>query len=41
MCGPRAPATPIIYGPDETFAAGQSKVVRSSDSDQVTVVGAG
>lgn len=35
------PATPIVYGPDEKFAAGQSKVVRSSDSDQVTVVGAG
>jgi len=35
------PATPIVYGPDETFAPGQSKVVRSSDQDQVTVVGAG
>jgi len=35
------PATAILYGADETFAAGQSKVVRSSDADQVTVVGAG
>ena len=35
------PNTPIVYGPDEKFEAGKSKVVRSSDSDKVTVVGAG
>jgi transketolase len=34
-------ATPVIYGPDETFEVGGSKVVRSSDDDKVTVVGAG
>lgn len=34
-------ATPVIYGPDETFEAGGSKVVRSSDNDAVTVVAAG
>jgi transketolase len=33
--------TPIIYGPDETFNVGGSKVVRQSDKDQVTVVAAG
>lgn len=33
--------TPVIYGPDETFEVGGSKVVRSSDADQVTVVAAG
>ncbi|MCB1021433.1 MAG: transketolase, partial [Acidobacteria bacterium] len=35
------PNTPIVYGPDEKFAAGMSKVVRKSSKDQVTVVGAG
>ena len=35
------PKTPIIYGPDETFAAGQAKVVRQSDADKALVVGAG
>jgi transketolase len=35
------PATPILYGPDEKFAPGMSKVVRHSDSDQVTIVAAG
>ena len=34
-------ATPTIYGPDETFAVGGSKVVRESDKDQVTLIGAG
>jgi transketolase len=34
-------ATPIIYGPDETFTVGGSKAVRQSDSDQATVVAAG
>jgi transketolase len=33
--------TPIIYDPDETFEIGGSKVVRRSDDDAVTVVGAG
>jgi transketolase len=33
--------TPVIYGPDERFEIGGSQVVRSSDSDQVTIVGAG
>ena len=32
---------PTIYGPDETFAIGGSKVVRESDEDQVTLIGAG
>src|SRR5918995_1662603 len=35
------PSTPVIYGPDEEFPIGGSKVVRSSDDDQVTVVAAG
>lgn len=33
--------TPVIYGPDETFAPGGSKVLRRSDADQVTLIGAG
>jgi transketolase len=33
--------TPVIYGPDEQFPIGGSRVVRQSDHDQVTVVGAG
>jgi transketolase len=33
--------TPVIYGPDENFAVGGSKVVRQSNNDQVTVVAAG
>src|SRR5579859_1583253 len=33
--------TPVIYGPDETFSVGGSKVVRQSADDQVTVVAAG
>jgi transketolase len=33
--------TPILYGPDEQFPIGGSRVLRQSDSDQVTVVGAG
>ena len=32
---------PTIYGPDETFEVGGSKVVRQSDNDKVTVVAAG
>ena len=33
--------TTTIYGPDEEFPVGGSKVVRESDSDQVTIVGGG
>jgi transketolase len=35
------PSTPVIYGPEEEFPIGGSKVVRSSDDDRVTVVAAG
>jgi transketolase len=31
----------VLYGPDEDFAIGGSKVVRSSDDDEVAIVGAG
>jgi transketolase len=34
-------ATPVLYGPDEEFPVGGSKVLRSSDDDEVTIVGAG
>ena len=34
-------ATPVIYGPDEDFPVGGSKVVRSSDNDEVTLIGGG
>jgi transketolase len=34
-------ATPVLYGPDEDFPVGGSKVVRSSDEDDVTIVAAG
>ena len=34
-------ASPTIYGPGESFEIGGSRVVRSSDDDQVTLVGAG
>ena len=33
--------TPILYGAEEQFPIGGSKVVRRSESDQVTIVGAG
>ncbi|MDQ3897741.1 MAG: transketolase, partial [Actinomycetota bacterium] len=33
--------TPVIYGGDDTFEIGGSKVLRSSDDDKVTIVGAG
>lgn len=33
--------TPIIYGPDEVFSVGGSKVVRQSDKDEATIVAAG
>ena len=35
------PKTEVIYGPDEEFEIGGSKVVRSSDDDQVTIVATG
>ena len=34
-------AYPVLYGPDETFPVGGSKVVRSSGDDHVTLIGAG
>jgi transketolase len=33
--------TPVIYGPDEEFPIGGSKVLRSSDNDEITLIGAG
>jgi transketolase len=33
--------TPILYGPDERFEVGGSKVLRASPSDEATIVGAG
>ncbi|MDT3397882.1 transketolase [Streptomyces sp. B1866] len=33
--------TPVIYGPDERFPIGGSKLPRASDEDRVTVVAAG
>jgi transketolase len=33
--------TPVIYGPEERFPVGGSKVLRQSDGDRVTVVAAG
>ncbi len=35
------PATRVIYGPDEEFEIGGSRVLRSSDEDEVTLVAAG
>jgi transketolase len=35
------PKTPVIYGNDETFPIGGLKVLRTSDTDVATVVGAG
>jgi transketolase len=34
-------ATPVIYGPDEQFEIGGSRVLRSSDDDALTIVAAG
>jgi transketolase len=34
-------ATPVVYDADEEFPVGGSKVLRSSDDDEVTIVGAG
>jgi transketolase len=33
--------TPVIYGPDETFAIGGCKVLRRSADDRLTLIGAG
>ncbi len=35
------PATPVLYPPDEEFEIGGARVLRSSDSDEVTLIGAG
>ena len=35
------PKTPVIYGPDETFPIGGSKVLRQSAKDVAAVIGAG
>jgi transketolase len=35
------PNTPVIYDADEEFAVGGSRVLRSSDEDDVTLVGSG
>jgi transketolase len=34
-------ATPVIYGPDEDFEIGGSRVLRSSDDDALTIIAAG
>ena len=34
-------ATPVIYEPDDEFPVGGSRVVRTADADDVTIVGAG
>ncbi len=34
-------ALPTLYGPDEEFRIGGSRIVRESDDDQVTLIGAG
>ncbi len=34
-------AYPVVYGPDEAFEVGGSKVLRSSGQDDVTLIGAG
>jgi transketolase len=34
-------ATPVVYGPDEPFPVGGSKVLRQSERDAVTIVAAG
>src|SRR6266516_3062041 len=35
------PATAVLYGPDEEFPIGGSRVLRSSEDDEVTLVGCG
>ncbi|MFI5940880.1 transketolase [Streptomyces uncialis] len=34
-------ASPVLYGPDEDFPVGGSRVLRAGDADRVTVIGAG
>jgi len=34
-------ATPVIYGPEESFPIGGSKVLRRSESDEATIIAAG
>ena len=35
------PATPVLYPPDEEFEIGGSRVLRSSDEDEVAIIAAG
>src|ERR687892_925547 len=35
------PALPVLYGPDEEFEIGGSRVLRSSEDDDIAIVGAG
>ena len=35
------PATPVLYAPDEDFEIGGSRVLRSSDDDEVALIAAG
>ncbi len=35
------PATPVLYAADEQFAVGGSRVLRSSEDDDVAIIGAG
>jgi transketolase len=35
------PNTPVIYGPEEDFPIGEARVLRSSEDDEVTLVGCG
>ncbi len=35
------PATPVLYSPEEEFEIGGSRVLRSSDDDDVALIGAG
>ncbi len=35
------PATPVLYSPDEEFEIGGARVIRSSESDEVALIGAG
>jgi transketolase len=35
------PATPVLYSPDEEFAIGGSRVLRSSENDEVALIAAG
>ncbi len=35
------PATKVLYGPDEEFEIGGSRVLRSSENDEVALIGAG